>query len=189
MIEKLNQFDTELFLFLNGLHNDFFDLVMYYASDRFVWIPLYAVLIYFIIRNHRKRSWLIILLVVLVITASDQLSVFLKNYFERPRPCHQEQLWEAIHTVRNKCGGAYGFVSSHAANTFALAFYLIPFFKQRNRFFSIFIIFWAVFISYSRIYLGVHFPGDVLFGALLGMIIGISFAKILYLISPQKQNA
>jgi undecaprenyl-diphosphatase len=183
MLEILNRIDTAVFLFLNGLNNTFFDYLMYYASDRFVWIPFYAVLIYFIIRTHGRQSWLIILLVIFVITASDQISVFLKNYFERPRPCHQELLADVIHTVRNKCGGAYGFVSSHAANTFALAFYLAPFLKPRFRYFPVFIILWAGIISYSRIYLGVHFPGDVIFGALLGALIGVFFTKIYQVIS------
>lgn len=112
-------------MFLNGMHNGIFDFLMYWVSDRFIWIPLYAWFLYMIIKKYRKRSWLIILLIALLATVSDQLTVFLKNYFERPRPCHDEQIASLVHTVKNVCGGPYGFVSGHASNSFALAAFLI----------------------------------------------------------------
>jgi undecaprenyl-diphosphatase len=178
LIETLQHIDRELFLFLNGMHNGIFDFLMYWVSDRFIWIPLYAWFLYMIIKKYRKRSWLIILLIALLATVSDQLTVFLKNYFERPRPCHDEQIASLVHTVKNVCGGPYGFVSGHASNSFALAAFLIPFLRTQIRFFVPAILFWAALIAYSRIYLGVHYPGDILAGALLGAFLGYLFSRI-----------
>jgi undecaprenyl-diphosphatase len=182
LLETLNHTDTWLFLLLNGLHNGFFDFVMYWMSDRFVWIPMYAVLVYLLIREYKWRSLVILLLVALTITTSDQITYHLKNYLARPRPCHAEALQGLVHTVRDSCGGPYGFMSGHAANVFALALLLIPFFKSRYRYFPLFIIVWAAVVSYSRIYLGVHYPGDIVVGALLGASIGFGYSRIYFLI-------
>ncbi|MCF8364980.1 MAG: phosphatase PAP2 family protein [Bacteroidales bacterium] len=184
MIETLNHIDTQVFIFLNSQHNSFFDFLMYWISNKYVWIPFYAFLIYLIIKKYKKQSWLILLLIAILITASDQLSVFMKNYFQRPRPCHQDELQALVHLVNNKCGGAYGFVSSHASNSFALAVFLIPFFKPNYRHFSFLILSWALLVAYSRIYLGVHFPGDIIGGALTGMLLGYIFSRFFFLIRP-----
>ena len=175
MIETLIGWDKELFLFLNGFYSGFWDVVMFYTSSKFTWIPLYALFIYWLIKHFKKEAVWIILTVVILITVSDQVSVHgFKNTFMRLRPCHDPELQGLVHILSGKCGGQFGFYSSHASNHFAIAVFLSFIFRGRIRFFTPFILFWAVIISYSRIYLGVHFPLDVLAGAFAGSMLGFT---------------
>lgn len=170
-MEFLKDIDTALFLFLNGKHNEFFDVLMWWISYKFTWIPLYAFLLFLVWKKFGKKTILIIISIGLLILFSDQASVHLfKNFFERYRPCHNLFLKEKVHLV-DGCGGMFGFVSSHAANTFALAMFLALVF--RNSVFTVLIFLWAALTSYSRIYLGVHYPLDIFAGAALGCAIGI----------------
>ena len=178
MIEWLNDIDTELLLFLNGFHNSFFDTLMYYVSQTFTWIPFYILLIFFILKKQSYRNGAIALLFLIIsVSVADFFSVHLfKEVFQRLRPCHNGELQGLIHLVRNKCGGMYGFISSHASNTFAVAMFVSLFFKNKYVWMGMFL--WSTIISYSRIYLGVHYPGDVIAGALWGMTIAFIVFKI-----------
>jgi undecaprenyl-diphosphatase len=181
MIEHLNRLDTDLFLFLNSLHSPFWDKVMLFMSGKIEWIPLYLVLAGWVIYKLRWKSVLVFATVALLIIASDQLSVLFKELFGRLRPCHNPKIQDLIHMADDYCGKPYGFVSSHAANTFALATFTSILFKKRV--YTCFIFFWAALVSYSRVYLGVHYPGDVLGGMLLGAGLGILFYWLYSIIS------
>jgi undecaprenyl-diphosphatase len=168
MIEYLNTYDTKLFLFLNSHHNTFWDAVFWSFSHTLVWIPLYAFILAVILIKYKKHSWLVLLSVIVLITMSDQISSgIIKFLVERLRPSHNPELAGLVHIVRNYKGELYGFVSSHAANTFAVAVFIALLF--RNKIYSWCIFIWPISVSYSRIYLGVHYPGDILGGALVGI--------------------
>jgi undecaprenyl-diphosphatase len=173
----LEHLDQQLFLFLNSLNSPFFDQVMYAISGKVIWAPLYLAILIWIGVKYKKRFPVILLFIILAVILADQGSVQLfKNVFHRLRPCYEPSLKDLVHLVNGKCGGLYGFVSSHATNSFNVALLSLLFIKKR--WYTISIIAWASVISYSRIYLGVHYPGDVICGAMLGALIGWGVYKM-----------
>jgi undecaprenyl-diphosphatase len=184
MIEFLDNIDQNLFLFLNGLNSPFWDQVMWWISGRISWLPLYLLITGWLIYRFKWKVVFILFMVAVLITLSDQGSVHLfKELFQRPRPCHDPEISQLVHLVKGHCGGKYGFVSSHAANTFAMGTFTLLII--RKRFYSIFIMLWASLVSYSRIYLGIHYPGDILGGAAFGIILGFLIYKIYLLIATK----
>ncbi len=178
MLQEIIRFDIDLFLFLNSLNSPFWDQIMFLFSSTKFWLPLYAVILFFLFKKKKHTGFLTLVFIALVVIFADQGSVHLfKEVFERLRPCKTPELKEIVHLVNGKCGGKYGFISSHAANTFAVAMFTARFFS--NKYFSLFIFFWATIVSYSRIYLGVHFPADVFGGAIFGILIAC-FVFFLY---------
>lgn len=178
MMETLARLDKELFLYLNSLHTTWLDPVMYAVSDRFIWIPLYAFLLYVVIKKFGKESWAPLLSIALMIVVSDQTNTaILKPVFERLRPSRDPSIASLVHTVNNYKGGLYGFASSHASNTFALAIFFFTVFGKTHRW-IILLFLWAAVVSYSRIYLGLHYPGDVLAGIMVGIISAVLALKL-----------
>jgi len=164
------------------MHNAFWDIVMYQISEGFIWIPFYLWFLFVIIRNYKKQTYLILICIVILITLSDQITTeFFKPTFHRLRPYHT--LGDILHYVNGYHGGQYGFISSHAANTFGLAGFLIPLLKNKIKYFSVLILFWASIVSYSRVYLGVHYPADVACGAIFGYLLALLMNQFRMVIS------
>ena len=170
LLHNLVQWDTDLLLAINGWHCAWADLFMSYFSAKLVWVPMYAALAYVLWRNLTWRQFLgCVVAVVLTIVLADQVcSHVIRPLVCRLRPANPESpIVDLVHIVGERRGGRYGFPSCHAANTFGLAF--VVYFLLRSKLLSVFFIVWAVLTCYSRAYLGLHYPGDLLAGAVVGL--------------------
>ncbi len=180
LIEQLDAWDTQAFLAINAIHSPQFDTVMVVVSEMRTWFPLYAFLLFILQRRLGWRALAIAVPVLAVmILFSDKGSVILfKENFQRLRPCHVPELEQHVHLIEGHCGGTYGFISSHASNHFAIAMFMAGVLAGIPRWAAPLLFMWAALVAYSRIYLGVHFPGDVLVGALYGLLIGWLFLQL-----------
>lgn len=169
MIEIITKWDEAAFLWLNSFHSEAVDPIVLQLTKTITWIPLYVLVLYQIYRTDPKNTAWILGGVMLTILLSDQVtSGLMKPYFERLRPCHDPR-WEGMLHLYGRCGGLYGFVSSHAANTFGLATFLtLKLGKKQKAIAWLFL--YALLVSYTRIYLGVHYPLDLFFGAVVGVL-------------------
>lgn len=178
MVDWLLHTDTWLLLAINGFHAPWADVVMWWVSSKLIWIPLYLFLAYLLWNEYGHLVWRSLLLVLLLVVLTDQSSVLIKNGVKRPRPTHEAGIENVIHVVKDYRGGAYGFVSSHAANTTGIALFAGLLLRRRIKNLLPALIVWAFLVSYSRIYLGVHYPGDVLGGCLVGAFFGWTLATL-----------
>ncbi len=172
MLEYLIELDKEIFLMLNGFFsNPLLDLIMIYVSKTLPWIPFYLIILLMIYKKLEFRTLTTLFFIALVVFLADRLSVVaFKDVFERLRPCHNIDFEGIIHLPKGKSGGHFGFVSSHASNVFGIATFSALISRHKN---FVYVVFgWAALVSYSRIYLGVHYPGDIIGGAVLGASIG-----------------
>ncbi|WP_304036673.1 phosphatase PAP2 family protein [Mesonia mobilis] len=176
-MEELIQLDQELFLYLNNLGSETWDWFWVFITHKFASIPLYAFLLYLLYKNYGLKPTIVTLILVAgLITCTDQLANVFKDYFERPRPCKEDFIVEG-RMLLDYCG-SYGYFSAHAASSMALAFYLGNILKHWYKYAFVSLIFWAAIVGYSRIYVGKHYPGDVITGIIIGALLGFGFYKL-----------
>jgi undecaprenyl-diphosphatase len=175
MLDQLLHYDTELFLFLNNLGNSSWDGFWLFVTNKWSSIPIYAILLYLIWKNYGWKGTLVILVAVaLMITATDQISNLFKYGIRRPRPCQVEAIKSSMRFVAGGCG-RYGYFSAHAASSMAAAVFLGLALQKFYRYIPFLLLVWAVFTGYSRIYVGVHYPLDVVSGMAFGGLTGWLF--------------
>ena len=180
-METLLQLDREVLYLVNTRWaNLLFDAIMPWLRLKYNWLPLYAVMIFALVYVYRKNVWVPLVVCIGAVAAADQIaSGLLKPMFERLRPCQNSfiQVRDVI-----DCGGGYAFVSSHAANHFALAVSYAAFFRRARRWLLPVLLFWAGLICYAQVYVAYHFPSDVLVGGLMG----VAVASVLLLLFKRK---
>ena len=176
-MEEIILEEKQAMIFLNYLGNSTFDPFWILVSEKWFWIPLYVIFLYFLYKNFNKKSlFYILLFVALGITASDQIANIFKFGFERLRPCHDPSLEGLLREV--KCGGKFGFYSAHSSNSFFVATYLTILLGKKIKQLPYFLFVWAAIVAYSRVYLGMHFPGDIIVGAIIGILLALFFGTL-----------
>lgn len=172
------QLDEQLFLFLNSLGSSTWDGFWLFMTNKYNMIPLYLFLLNYSFKHigWRKGLWFT-LTIALLISFTDQTTNLFKDGLERLRPCHNPEIAPLMRLVKESCGGLYGFFSGHASNSFALAVFFITFFKTISSTMR-WLLLWAAIVAYSRVYVGVHYPIDILTGAFFGTLNGFLFARI-----------
>ena len=178
MIDYVLNLDTELFVYLNSLGIPLFDNFWILLSSKEANIFFYSILLlyYFYSKSLKfkfSELFYLLILIALMITVTDQTANLFKDSFQRLRPCYNEMIKDSLRLVKESCGGKYGFFSAHASNSFTLAVFFGLLYKNKFKHLIYLSLLYASLISYSRIYLGVHFPLDIIFGATFGIIIGI----------------
>jgi undecaprenyl-diphosphatase len=183
--EFINNPDTNFFLLINRNYSEYFDAFFTLFTSMITWIPFYLMVLFLVFRKYNQYGFWVLVALVIAIVLSDQLSVLIKDLVQRYRPSHEPLLVGKVHLPMGP-GGEFGFVSSHAANTFAFVFLLGNLSKNRKLFLMLFC--WALVTGYSRIYVGVHYPLDIFAGAILGGLIGWTVYKLLMYVDARYQR-
>lgn len=180
MIEQLLQLDNELFLYLNNLGTETWDGFWMTYTTKFYWTPFYALLLYFIWKRveNKKAMLIAILVIVLMVAFTDQITNAFKYGFKRYRPCHNEAFDGIMRVVKEGCGGRFGFFSGHSSNSMAVAIFVGLMIKPLYKNAIYLLIIWSLAMGYSRIYIGVHYPLDVVCGLTFGALSGYGFYKL-----------
>jgi undecaprenyl-diphosphatase len=174
ILQQLEKWDRWMFLQVNNyLENPFFDNLMPILRNPYTWIPLYLFLLLFVTMNFKGRGWWWVVLFLCTVSLTDMVSnqVF-KEAFKRLRPCQDPDLFQYVHLLVNRCSG-YSFLSSHASNHFGMATFIFITMRRVIKGWTWLFFLWAAAISYAQVYVGVHYPFDVLSGAVLGMLFGV----------------
>ncbi len=178
MIDQLLDFDTKLFLFLNNLGSPVWDNFWLFVTNRFAFIPLYIFLFYLLYKKYGLKALLVFAITVaLMITFTDQITNVFKRGFERPRPCGVAELVGKMRFVVDYCG-KYGFFSGHSSNSMAVAVFAGLLLKPYYKYLIFLLLFWSAVVAYSRIYVGVHYPLDIVCGLTFGAFSGFLFYKL-----------
>jgi undecaprenyl-diphosphatase len=178
MIEQLLKNDTELFLFLNNLGSSTWDGLWLAITEKLTFIPLYALLLFLLYKKFGGKSLLVFVVVIaLMITFTDQITNVFKRGFMRPRPCGEADLIDHMRFIAVRCG-KYGFFSGHSSNSMAAAVFAGLMLKPYYKNLIYIMLIWSVVVAYSRIYVGVHYPLDILCGLIFGAISGFMFYKL-----------
>jgi len=178
MVEQLLQYDTDLFLFLNNLGSSTYDGLWLVITNKLTFIPLYAILLYLMYRHLGWKALLLLIVVIAaMITFTDQVTNLFKDGFQRPRPCRADAIKELLRFIAPRCG-KYGFFSGHSSNSMAVAVFAGLLLKPYYKNLIFLLLFWSAVVAYSRIYVGVHYPIDIICGMLFGALAGFSFYKL-----------
>jgi undecaprenyl-diphosphatase len=186
-MDLILELDRNLLIFLNSLGSEKFDDLWLIITNKFTHIPLYLLLLFLLFRSlkscHKKYKLykvysIYILSIVSLIFISDQLSNLFKYSIQRLRPCHDDQVQNLIRIVKDDCGGLYSFYSAHASNSFVIATIFILFMNRKKEYYLLFV--WAAFVAYSRVYLGVHYPSDIIIGSFIGITFSYLFHTVIF---------
>ena len=178
MIDQLLEYDTELFLFLNNLGSEPWDNLWLIITNKLTFIPLYAILLFLLYKKYGLKSLLVFVVVVaLMITFTDQITNVFKRGFQRPRPCGEGNLIDQMRFIAVRCG-KYGFFSGHSSNSMAAAVFAGLMLRQYYKYLIFVLLFWSAVVAYSRIYVGVHYPLDIVCGLTFGALAGFLFYKL-----------
>ncbi len=179
MLEQLLELDKSIFLALNSSGSPFWDSFWMIYTTKTSWIPFYAVLLFLMFKKlNTKMFFLTLVVIALMITFTDQITNLFKSGVQRPRPCHDSGLESLMVLVKQSCGGAYGYFSGHASNSMVIAIFSGLVLRYKYKYAIYGLIVWAIFMGYSRIYIGVHYPLDVLSGFIFGGISGYLFYRL-----------
>lgn len=187
MLDRIKQIDTELLIFLNNLGDESWDPIWIAITDKFTFLPLFLLIIFLLFKkNGIKGLFIILLFISFLILFTDQFTNLVKDFTQRLRPCRLDELQNLLRDIDIRCG-KYGFFSAHAANSISVAVFILNCVNESvKKLLKPILILWVLFFSYSRIYLGVHYPLDTIFGLTFGLLSGYLFTCIYNHFKSQK---